>query len=157
MVPTSFQALAISARSQSCCYRNRRAVAFESLRAYRGAWCKGRGLYRWFQQLKSYVDQIQKSTPDLVVLGIGFVRIKPLLLLGEASYAIYLVQISILCHIFFRFRIGHSSTELIFCFIFAAAIACGVLAYFLIERSLIELIRRGKLGRVRIAVRLGDV
>ncbi|MBR0735200.1 acyltransferase family protein [Bradyrhizobium japonicum] len=77
----------------------------------------------------------------------GFVPSWPLLVLGEASYAIYLVHsaaISILCQIFFRFQIGQSSPNLVFWFIFPAAVVAGVLAHFLIERPLTQLIRRGK-------------
>ena len=115
--------------------------------------------------------EAQQALPwDLLVLGIPFFLIllgfalaeqrykfiptKPLLLIGEASYAIYLVHsaaISLLCQILFRFQIGQSSPNVIFCCIFAAATIAGLLAHLLIERPLTWLVRNKRFQDSRLS------
>jgi peptidoglycan/LPS O-acetylase OafA/YrhL len=80
----------------------------------------------------------------------GFVPPKLFLLLGEASYAIYLVHsavISAICLLYSRLAFGLLPQPVLFYLIFLAATAAGLAAHWIVERPLLRASRKvPKLG-----------
>lgn len=110
----------------------------------------------------SYISiETQQATPfSLLLIGIPFCFIvaggalaeqsygaipnRFFLLLGDASYAIYLVHsaaISILCQIAHRFIYGKLPPELLFVVIFLVATLAGLIAHLMVERPILKMTR----------------
>ena len=114
-----------------------------------------------FNDTYDSIDTQQATPISLMLLGLSLCLIvsggalveerygaltnRALLMLGEASYAIYLVHsavISALCQIAYRFAVSRVPSELIFVAIFIFAVLAGIVAHFVVERPLLLAIRR---------------
>lgn len=83
---------------------------------------------------------------------------KSLLLLGDASYSVYLIHspvLSVLAAVNQRFLPGVLPAELLFCIAAGIAILAGIVAYWIIERPLLTALNV-RIGRLNSPLRRGD-